>query len=87
MVNLKTPDQFIKFLKEKKVYRQFKEAVKNNNSGDETDIDLFLKNCDKNETMVGAFSEGFLWADTEEGFSFWNELDTEWHTKYYEDYK
>lgn len=91
MANLKTPKQFIEFLKEKGVYRQFKEAVKNNNCcGDETDLDKFLADAYDNEAMADLINDGFLWEDTdpqEQGFHFWNALDTEWHNRYYEDYK
>ncbi len=90
MANLKSPKQFIEFLKEKGVYRQFRDNVKNNTTGDETDFNKLLETAMKNESMPEIFSDGFLWAETDrqcEGHDFWNALDMEWTNKYYEDYK
>lgn len=85
MSNLKTPEDFITFLKEKKVYRQFKYAVKNNGCGEETDLDSLLKQCTEDGTTDEVFSKGFIWADTdpqEQGFSFWSEINAEWKNIY-----
>ncbi len=90
MQNLKTPKQFIEFLKEKKVLRQFKDAVEEHRPGGAPDLETFLKYCEEDENIHGAVSEGFLWADTdpqEQGFDFWSNIDAEWHKRYYKDYK
>lgn len=86
MSNLKTPNQFINFLKKNKVFRQFKDALAENQTGAETDLGRFLADCYDNEEMTEVFS-GFLWADTdpqEQGFAFWDSVDKEW-TRYYYD--
>lgn len=84
MANPKTPKQFIEFLKEKKIYRQFKENLKNNNVGAETDLDTFVDVCEAKGVLQQGINEAFLWSETdlqEEGFQFWNDLDTEWQKK------
>jgi len=79
---LKSAEEFIEWLKEKKIYRQFKEALSKSPDVEETDIDIFLRSRVKLGLMAEPF-QGFLWADTEEGFQFWNNYDTEWQSFYY----
>lgn len=82
MSNLKTPEEFIAFLKEKKVYRQFKENVEKEGKN----LDALLEELEAAGTMVSAIAEGFLWNDTEqrdEGFQFWSKVADKWNYFYY----
>jgi len=70
------------FLMEHGAFRQFCDNLKSNEEGAIADFDEYAKmmKADRTESDGGLFA--FLWADTPEGFYFWNNIDTLWQ-KYY----
>lgn len=74
------------FLKDNGVFEKFCENLKNIGSIEGIkDFDEFNKYQKemRNESDGGLFA--FTWADTpeDEGFYFWNEIDTRWQKYYY----
>lgn len=85
MENKAQKEKLIRFLKEKEIYRKFKDNIESNTNRIIT-IDEFLDELIENNTMGDAIGEGFLWADTDrqtQGFQFWNAVDSEWQSQYY----
>ncbi|MCP4374001.1 MAG: hypothetical protein GY797_38740 [Deltaproteobacteria bacterium] len=79
---LKSIEEFIEFLKKRKIYRQFKDALAKSPDDEERDFDIYMRSRVKLGLMSEPF-QGFLWADTEEGFQFWNSHDSDWQNFYY----
>lgn len=77
-----TKELFIAFLKEKKVFRQFQDNLKKSELSHCSTIDEFVQFTAKEREGILCSNSAFYWADTEEGFHFWNKFDIEWR-KYY----
>ena len=75
---------FIRFLKENKIYSAYFRNLKSNNSP------LTMFNCAYKHSMKNFFSNGdpfnwltdcFCWAKQKEGRNFWERLHNEWKKK------
>lgn len=70
-------EKFLQFLRENSIYRKFKQEIEKCH-----DFESYINECLR-ETGPNDFFQGFAWVDTEDGFEFWNSLDTEWQNIYY----
>lgn len=62
-----------KFLKEKRLWKEFKKEFKNDINSDFTD---YLDVTSDEEVILGAFS----WDSTKKGFDFWNNIHNIWNS-------
>jgi len=73
------------FLQKNGVFEKFCENLKRNPNPHISDFDEFIKDqkIDGNKSDGGLFA--FVWAETpkDEGFHFWNEIDSRWQKYYY----
>ncbi len=64
--------RFIEFLERNNAWENFERAFKNYR----TDVKKYKNRCKKNINV--ALVAAFNWTRTEEGFDYWEKLDTKW---------
>ena len=66
-------DEFIEFLKEKRLWSKFKKEF---NNGDNIDkyLDYRLLGGKQDSFVIGAF----YWEQSEDGRAYWNNIDKQW---------
>ena len=65
-------DIFIKWMKEKHIWNEYKENYKKVNFN--TEINNFIGLLTVDAYILSAFN----WKTSEEGWDFWNDIDTKW---------